>query len=107
MDPENNQQTIFEELNAQTGVLGWQELVKHFARGVLVNVDPELDLVKVAHSMSTDNTEQIQQWLERGTVRRATDDDARQWNEDTPQFWSVVVAPWVLIQKQGSAKELH
>lgn len=100
-------ESILEELNAQTGVLDWQELAKHFARGVLINVDAELDLVKVAHSISTDNKVQMQEWLNAGTVARATDDNAREWSRDNPQFWCIVVAPWVVVQKQGLTSELH
>ncbi len=109
MDIKDNQapESIAEELNEQTGILGWQELVKHFARGVVITVEADLDLVKVAHSMSVDNTAEIQQWLAAGTVRRASDDDARKWNRDNPEFWCMVVAPWVLVQKKGSPTELH
>jgi len=57
-------EAIFAEINQQTGVIDWQELVKHFARGVVIRVDADLDLVKVAHSMSLDDKAQMQQWLE-------------------------------------------
>ncbi len=98
---------ISAEINQQTGVIDWQELTKHFARGVVVRVDAGLDLVKVAHSMSIDDKTQMLQWLDSGTIRRASDDDARQWTEDNPQFWCVVVAPWVLVQKKGLPKDIH
>ncbi len=98
---------ISQEINQQTGVIDWQELVKHFARGVVVRVDAELDLVDVAHSMSIDDKTCMQNWLDKGTVRRASDDDARQWTKDNPQFWCVVVAPWVLVQTKGSEKDIH
>jgi len=88
-------------------VLEWTELVKHFARGVVIRVDAGLDLVAVAHSMSLDNTAEMQQWLNAGSVRRASDEDAREWNRENPQFWCVVVAPWVLVQKKGLPEEVH
>ena len=99
--------SIIEEINKETGVLNWQELAKHFARGVVICVDAELDLVEVAHSMSVDDTEQMQQWLERGSIHRASDADAQAWNRDNPQFWCVVVAPWVLVQKKGLPEDIH
>lgn len=103
----NPSEEVTREINQQTGVIDWQELVKHFARGVVIRVDVGLDLVKVAHSMSIDDKTQMQQWLDSGTIRRASDDDARQWNKDNPQFWCVVVAPWVLVQKKGLPKDMH
>ena len=42
-------------LNAQTGQLAWPELARHFARGVVVVVSQEEDLVAVAESMLGDN----------------------------------------------------
>jgi len=98
---------ILEGINQQTGVIEWQELVKHFARGVVIRVNASLDLVEVAHTMSVDNTSQIQHWLDNNTLRRASDEDAREWNRDNPQFWCVVVAPWVLVQKKGLPEDIH
>ena len=98
-------ESILEDINQQTGVLEWKELEKHFARGVIIRVDAGLDLVKVAHSMSIDDSNQMQQWLDAGTIRRASDDDAREWTQDKPQFWCVAVAPWVLVQQKD--QDLH
>lgn len=100
-------EAIFAEINQQTGVIDWQELVKHFARGVVIRVDADLDLVKVAHSMSLDDKAQMQQWLDAGSIRRASDDDARGWTKSKSQFWCVAVSPWVLVQEKGAAKDLH
>lgn len=99
--------SITEEINKETGVLNWQELAKHFARGVVICVDAELDLVEVAHSMSIDNTDQMQNWLNKGVIHRASDEDAQEWNRNNPQFWCVVVAPWVLVQKKGLPEDIH
>jgi len=108
-DPESKSPTnaILEEINQQTGVIDWQELVKHFARGVVIRVDAGLDLVKVAHSMSLDDKTQMQHWLNSGSIRRASDDDARCWTKDNTQFWCVAVSPWVLVQEKGGAKDVH
>ena len=78
-DPESKSPTnaILEEINQQTGVIDWQELVKHFARGVVIRVDAGLDLVKVAHSMSLDDKTQMQHWLNRRSIRPATDAHVR------------------------------
>jgi len=90
--------SIAEEINKQTGVITWPELLKHFARGVVLYADETLDLVEVARSMSVDDTVKTQKWLAGGQLRRASDDDARDWTKNEPEFWCVVVAPWVLVQ---------
>jgi len=100
-------EAILDEINQQTGVIDWQELVKHFARGVVIRVDAGLDLVSVAHSMSLDDKAQMQHWLDSGTIRRASDDDARGWTKHNSEFWCVAVSPWVLVQEKGTAKDIH
>lgn len=86
-------------LNAQTGQLEWSELVRHFARGVVVLTSPGEDLVAIAESMVGDNQAVINRLYEEGKLRRALDDDARRWHENNSRFWAVVVAPWVLVQE--------
>lgn len=86
-------------LNGETARLGWPELQRHFARGVVVVAAPGMDLVEVATRMSMDDGDTVGQWLAAGEVRRAGEEDARRWVEHDTQFWAVVVAPWVLVQE--------
>ncbi len=88
-------------LNGQTGKIGWQELVRHFARGVVVCVSPELDLLETAGQLVEDRADEIRALYEQGTLHRARDEDAIRWQQDDPEFWAVVVAPWVLVQETG------
>lgn len=94
-------------LNQETATIEWHELTKHFARGVVINVDAGMDLVDVAQEMATDNVQQLETWLKEGTVRRASDDDARDWTSREPLFWCVVAAPWVLVQEKKDLASLH
>ncbi len=86
-------------LNGQTGKLGWQELEKHFARGVVIKVDPAMDLIETGVAFVQDNKRQIETWMNDGKVSRADDSDALDWSKHKPVFWTVVVAPWVLVQE--------
>ncbi len=86
-------------LNGQTGKLEWSELEKHFARGVVIRVDPTLDLIDIAIAFVRDNKPQIESWISAGHVSKANDQDASNWSAHKPVFWAVVVAPWVLIQE--------
>ena len=94
------------KLNAETGKLVWKELERHFARGVVILVAAELDLVDVAFRISRDDKAAVEAWLSWGLIRRATAEDALDWHERQAVFWAVVAAPWVLIQAlQGSSAE--
>jgi len=90
---------IFHKLNQETARINWQELQRYFAKGLLVVVSKELDLVKVAEDISRDQETTIKSYLESERIHRATDDQALQWNENKQDFWAVVIAPWVLVQE--------
>jgi hypothetical protein len=87
-------------LNAETGPITWPELERHFARGVVVYVSPDLDLVEVAARMVEDDRDTMSTWLDAGQVNPATDEQARDWQARSPDFWAVVAAPWVVVQER-------
>lgn len=87
------------KLNAETGRLAWTELQRHFARGVVIRVAAELDLVDVAVAVTQDDRTRVAGWLACGAMARAESDDARIWHERGSTFWAVVAAPWVLVQE--------
>lgn len=86
-------------LNEQTGRLAWPELERHFARGVVIRVADNLDLVKVAAAVVEDNKEAMSAWMATSEVAHAEEQEAMDWAKRQPQFWTVVAAPWVLIQE--------
>ena len=75
-----------QQLNLETGKLTWHELQRYFARGVVVEVSSELDLVKVAEKFVLDDKKTIQAWMNNNFVTRATDETALQWNTTQPTF---------------------
>jgi hypothetical protein len=89
------------KLNGETGRMDWPALARHFARGVVIKVEPGLDLVEVAVSLARDDKAAVEQWLATGGMARAGVEDARTWNDGHATFWAVVVAPWVLVQEIG------
>ena len=86
-------------LNAQTGRIGWDELARHFARGVVVWVAAGMDLLEIAESMVADDPDRISSLYATGKLARARDQDAVRWSAEKTEFWAVVVAPWVLVQE--------
>lgn len=95
------------KLNLETGVIEWGELVRHFARGVVIKVEVGRDLIEVADCLARDDTEQLKLWLDERSVARASDDDARDWTNRLPHFWCVVTAPWVLVQEKTDDLIVH
>ncbi len=87
------------KLNLETARLAWPELERHFARGVVVCVQPGFDLVEAALAMAENRAAAVEAWLADGTLARAGMDDAQRWHAAQQVFWGVVVAPWVLVQE--------
>lgn len=92
-------------LNAQTGKTDWNELQRHFARGVLVVVSKELDLIEVAVCVAEDDKTRIEAWMKDGKIRGPEVEDAKRWAEHNTEFWAVVSAPWVLAQEVTAGDE--
>jgi len=99
---ELNSEELRQKINLETGTIEWSELVKHFAKGMVVVIGTDLDLIEVAERFAADDQVQVAKWIEQTKIARAMDDDARRWNEHNTTFWSVVVAPWVLVQEKSA-----
>ena len=65
------------KLNAETGKLTWAELERHFARGAVIKVAGELDLVAVAEAVAEDHKDAVEDWMKRGVVAHPDVADAR------------------------------
>ncbi len=94
-----DRELLHARLNAETGRLGWAELQRHFARGVVIKVAAGMDLVEVALAIAEDDRQAVAAWMEAGRIARAETDDAIAWNDRAAHFWAVVAAPWVLVQE--------
>ena len=90
------------DLLKETARISWQELERHFARGVVLQVDPALDLVEVATCLANDDKAKVEVWLTMEQIRHLPTDVARDWNERDPELWAAVVAPWVVVQERQS-----
>lgn len=88
-----------QKLNLETAQINWAELQRHFARGVVLVIGGELDLIEVAVKFSEDDTQQFEEWINSEQIWRAQDEEAKAWHASRADFWSVVIAPWVLVQE--------
>ena len=57
---------LFLKLLAETAQIEWSELQRFFARGVLLKVARDIDLVSVAEAVASDGTKQVAEWLSAG-----------------------------------------
>jgi hypothetical protein len=87
------------KLASEAGAIAWTELERHFARGALIVVAPELDLIDVAARIAEDDAVSVGRWMNSDQVVRASDEHARLWGASRRLLRAVVVAPWVLVQE--------
>jgi hypothetical protein len=98
---EGSQSPLYLKLLAETAKIGWSELERFFARGVLLRVARDLDLVSVAEAIANDDTQQVAQWLSAGLVERVQAETAADFGARDPDLWAVVVSPWVCVQERS------
>src|SRR6202012_1424226 len=94
---------LYLNLLAETAQIEWSELQRFFARGVLLKVARDLDLVSVAESVANDDTEQVAAWLSAGLLERVQPETAQDFAARDPELWAVVVSPWVCVQERSGA----
>ena len=86
------------KIHAETARVQWKEVELFYAKGTMIFVADDLDLIKVAHSLSIDDTSQVERWIEENKLLRSFDEQAKFWADSKEDLWSVVVKPWVLVQ---------
>jgi hypothetical protein len=83
---------LYAKLLAETAKIGWTELERFFARGILLSV---------AEAIASDDTTQVTQWLSSGLVERVQAETAADFAARDPDLWAVVVSPWVCVQERS------
>ena len=98
---------LYLSLLGETARISWTELQPFFARGVLLWVAPELDLVAVAEALVEDDRQQVARWMEAGQLAPVAESLAEDLLQRDPQLWAVVVAPWVVVQERNGKPQLR
>jgi hypothetical protein len=94
---------LYLKLIGETAQIGWSELERFFARGVLLKVARDLDLVSVAEAVASDDTKRVTEWLSSGLIERVQAETAADFAARDPELWAVVVSPWVCVQERSGA----
>ena len=92
-------QELREKLKDEIAPVCWHDLQIVYARGITIVVSGELDLLEVAFEVSTDNTQQVNQWMTEGKLTLVKDEQALEWFNHKTELLTAIVKPWVLIQE--------
>ena len=86
------------KLNGETAIVEWQEIERFFAKGNLLLVEKGVDLINCAADMSMDNGEAIGKLINEEKIQAMPVDFVKANCQSETQFWTVVVAPYILAQ---------
>ncbi len=100
-----NEENLREHYAKELAPIEWNELARFFASGVVIEVNPELDLLDTAVAMAMDDKLLFQKWIDEKKISRVEDGTAQTWFEENRKVLSVVVAPWVLVQELQTPEE--
>lgn len=98
---------LYVKLLGETARISWEELQPFFARGALLWVAGEVDLVAVALAVAEDDQASVAAWLTSGQLAKLEESRAEDLLARDPELWAVVVAPWVLVQERSGAPGRH
>lgn len=93
---------LYARLLGETATITWPELEPFFARGALLYVHHQVDLIEVAQAVAEDHKEKVTGWLSARQLEPLQAEQALQWQTGQSALWAVVVAPWVLVQERSS-----
>ena len=97
--------TLYAKLLGETAIIEWKALERFWARGDLIWVDPDLDLITVAAAMAENQGEMFAKWRADGTVGPVSAEQALDMQARDPQIWAVVVSPFVLMQTKPATNQ--
>jgi hypothetical protein len=98
MNERVSEQSIADKLRQECGIVDWRMLKPHYDRGALIIVTEGLDIIHAGVQIAADNSDTVSHWIADETLVKPTADQVGDWERHNPNFRSVVVAPFVLIQ---------
>jgi len=96
----DNKTEKWHTLHAETAAIDWKDLERFFAKGNLLRVAKDLDLVDAALEIANDNGACIEKWMNNNLLAAVSNDEALLWSKGNTELWSVIVLPWILVQQR-------
>ena len=88
-----------EELQQECAPIFYTEIERFFAKGMLVLVSKDINIIDVALIVQADNSEELDKLIKQGIVIRAHDIHAIKWSQEKAQLLTVTAVPWLLVQE--------
>lgn len=99
----NEISSVYAQLLGETARISWDEIMPLFAKGMVLWVASDQDLVAVAEHIINDDKKQVSALMQQKALQNLSDELALDYAQRDPELWAVVVAPWVLVQERQTA----
>jgi hypothetical protein len=96
--PAEDRQSESEKLEKYSGDVDWSYLRPHYENGVMLYVDPALDLKVAGLALAKDDKVQVQEWIKSGDLVQPCALHAEHWEKSGTRFIAMIVRPFVLAQ---------
>lgn len=91
---------LYAQLLGQTARISWAEIMPYFAKGMVLWVASDQDLVAVAELIINDDKKKVSALMQQKALLNLQDQQALDFQQRDPELWAVVIAPWVLVQER-------
>lgn len=99
VDESSTQDALLAKLLGETARCEWRDLERFFAQGKVLCVSDTHDLVVVGAAIANDDADTITPMIDAGELTAPSNELARQWHADNQLLWTLVIAPYVLVQE--------
>ncbi len=89
----------YQELQGECAPVFYKEIEKFFAKGMLVLVANELDIINVALAIQADDKKIMEKWIAQELIIRVHDEHAIKWSQSNEPLMAITAVPWVLVQE--------
>lgn len=96
----NEISNLYAQLLGETAQISWAEIMPQFAKGHVLWVASQHDLVAVAEFIINDDKKQVSALMQQKALHSLSDAQALDFQQRDPELWAVVVSPWVLLQER-------
>lgn len=98
----NQQETVKksrQELQQECAAISYSEIERFFAKGMLVLVANDANIIDVALQVQADDTKALELLISQKKVIRVHDEHAIKWSQENSQLLAVTAVPWLLVQE--------
>lgn len=94
----SEKEALIAKLNGETAIVAWKEIERFFAKGNVLLIEQGVDLIQCAADMSMDNEKEIGKLIKEEKIQSMPIEFVKENCKPETEFWSVVVAPYILAQ---------